>query len=398
MSHYYPNKKLENGTGGIAWMKIIQSQLPNSHVPYTDKYFLRTNEILKKAGINPIIGVKVFCRGQGPAAGLDEAVDVLRKYSDLEQAGGEVWVIDKREFADNEPLMIIKGPAQSIVELETMYLGVLSHAISTAVGIEVLEPKEVTHKLKRLKDIYMDIPIIYFGARHYHWSLDKEIAGAALKGGAAQTSTDTGSSNIGQKGVGTTPHVLTIILASLYGKENATLKTTELFDKHIPLEVPRVTLVDTFNREITDSLATAKYFGIRQNSIRLDTCGENIGEGGSLYDNRKTQDPEFRTGTGVTIELATNVRNALIENGYGDNTEIFLSSGFGDEAKARAFVKANHEYKEKTGFSLFSVVGIGEISPARFCTADVFAVDGQPLAKSGREIGHIDYSSLKRVI
>ena len=170
-------------------MKIKQYQLPNSHVPYTDKYFLRTNEILKKAGINPVIGVKVFCRGEGPAAGLDDAVDVLRKYSDLEQAGGEVWVTDKKEFADNEPLMIIRGPAQSIVELETLYLGVLSHALSTAVGIEAPEPKEVTHKLKRLKDIYMDIPIIYFGARHYHWSLDKEIAGAALKGGAAQTST-----------------------------------------------------------------------------------------------------------------------------------------------------------------------------------------------------------------
>jgi len=379
-------------------MKIKQTELPASHIPYTDKYFLRTNEILKKEEINPVIAVKVFCRGEGPVKGLDDAVEVLTKYSDLEQVGGEVWLTNKENFANNEPLMVIKGPAQTFVELETMYLGVLSAAISAAVGIEAPEPKQVADKLKRLKDIYMDIPIIYFGARHYHWSLDKEIAAAALKGGASQTSTDIGSSNIGQKGAGTTPHVLTIILASIYGKENATLKTAELFDKHMPLEVNRVTLVDTFNREITDSLAVAKYFGIRQNAMRIDTCGENIGEGGSFYHDRKIQDPEYQTGTGVTIRLVTNVRNALIENGYGKNTEIFLSSGFGDEAKARAFVKANHEYREKTGYHLFTGVGIGEISPARFCTADVFEVAGKPLAKTGREAGDIDYSTMKRII
>lgn len=379
-------------------MKIKQTELPASYVPYTDKYFLRTNEILKKEEINPVISMKVFCRGEGPVTGLNEAAEVLSKYSDLDQVGGEIWLTTKKNFANNEPLMVIKGPAQSFVELETMYLGVLSNAISTAVGLEAPEPKQVTDKLKRLKDIYMDIPIIYFGARHYHWSLDKEIAAAALKGGASQTSTDIGSSNIGQKGVGTTPHVLTIILASIYGRENATLKTAELFDKHIPLEIPRVTLVDTFNREITDSLAVAKYFGIRQNVMRIDTCGENIGEGGSFYHDRKIQDPEFQTGTGVTIQLVTNVRNALIEKGYGKNTELFLSSGFGDEAKARTFVKAHHEYREKTGYHLFTGVGIGEISPARFCTADVFEVAGKPLAKAGREAGDINYANMKRII
>jgi nicotinate phosphoribosyltransferase len=372
--------------------------LPESHVPYTDKYFLRTNEILKKENINPRISMKVFCRGKGPTAGLDEAVEILNKYSSLEKQKGEVWITNKKYFSNTEPLMIIKGPAQSFAELETMYLGVLSNAISEAVGIDPPDLIQITEKLKRLKTIYQDIPITYFGARHYHWSLDREIAGAALKGGAAQTSTDIGSSNIGLKGVGTTPHLLTIILASIYGIENATLKTAELFDKHMPPEIPRVTLVDTFNRELTDSLAVVRYFGKRKNSLRIDTCGENIGEGGSLYNGEKTADPEFKTGTGVTIELTTNVRDHLIKNGYGENTEIFLSSSFGNETKARAFVNAHKEYKEKRGYNLFSGVGIGEISSARFCTADIFEVNDRPLAKTGREIGYIDYSTMKRAI
>lgn len=374
------------------------NELPESHLPYTDKYFLRTNEILKKEGINPEISMKVFSRGEGPSTGLDEAVEILNKYSDLEKLGGAVWIIKKKRFSNNQPLMIIKGPAQSFVELETMYLGVLSSAISRAVGIDEPDLNQITEKMKRLKTIYQDIPIIYFGARHYHWSLDKKISAAVLKGGAVQTSTDIGSSNIGQKGVGTTPHVLTIILASIYGKENATLKTSELFDKHMPLDVPRVTLVDTFNRELTDSLAVARYFGRRKNSFRIDTCGENIGEGGSLYNGKKAEDPEYKTGTGVTIELATNLRNDLIRNGYEENTEIFLSSGFGNEIKARVFVNANKEFKEKTRYDLFSGVGIGEISSARFCTADIFEVAGSRLAKTGREVSRIDYLSMKRLI
>ena len=85
--------------------------------------------------------------------------------------------------------------------------------------------KHQKEKFERLAEIYRDIPITYFGARHYHWSLDKMIAGAALEGGAVQTSSDIGSSNIGLKGAGTTPHFLTIVLASMYGKEKATLVT-----------------------------------------------------------------------------------------------------------------------------------------------------------------------------
>ncbi|MBU0666838.1 MAG: nicotinate phosphoribosyltransferase [Nanoarchaeota archaeon] len=371
--------------------------LPEKHEPYTDKYFLRANEILKKEGLNPKVSMKVFARGQEKIAGLEQALAALKKYSDLEKTG-EVWVTKKKTYENKEPLMIIKGPVQSFIELETMYLGVLSGAISQANGYNRPDLKEVEQKLRRLKEIYKDIPITYFGARHYPWHMDKKIAGAAIKGGAKQTSSDIGSSNIGLKGVGTTPHILTIVLSLIYGKEQATLKTAQLFDKHMPKEIPRVTLVDTFNRELSDSLSVAKYFETRKNAFRIDTCGENIGEGGSFYNGKKARDPEYKTGTGVTIELAKNLRLNLINNGYGDFTETFLSSGFGDEEKAKEFVKANHEFKKQTGYSLFMGVGIGEVYPAKFCTADLFEVNDKPLSKTGREAGNIDYNCLERII
>jgi len=370
-------------------------KLPKNHKPYTDKYFLRTNEILKAEGLNPKVSMKIFARGVGKISGLDDAVEVLSKFSDLAETG-EVWVTKDEIYQNKEPLMIIKGPVQSFVELETVYLGVLSAAITREAGIAEPNMGEVKEKFERLKEIYKDIPITYFGARHYHWSLDEQIAKATLEGGAVQTSTDIGSANIGLEGVGTTPHLLTIVLASQYGIENATLKTAQLFDQYMDESIPRVTLVDTFNRELTDSLTVAEYFGNRRNLFRIDTCGENIGEGGTAYPGGK--DPSYQIGTGVTVELARNLRTNLIEHGYGSSTDIFLSSNFGNEEKAKTFVRANEEFKAKTGYSLFTGVGIGEVSEAKFCTADIFEVDGKLLSKTGREVSGIDYTNLRRVL
>jgi nicotinate phosphoribosyltransferase len=370
--------------------------IPENHHYYTDKYFIRTHDILKKEALNPSVSLKVFTRGEGRVAGLEEAVKIIQAFSDI-PATGEVWVSKEKNFKTKQPLMILKGPAQSLIQLETLYLGVLSHAISRAAGIPEPDPAEIETKMKRLVSIYEEIPVIYFGARHYHWSLDSKIAAAALAGGAIQTSTDAGSANIGKEGVGTTPHFLTIILAPRYGKNKATLKTAELFDRHMPRDIPRVTLVDTFNREISDGLEVARYFGKRKNALRVDTCGENVGEDGTPFKGEKGRDPSFRTGTGVTLELLTHLRNRLMDEGFGESTDIFLSSGFGNEEKAAIFMKAHREFREKTGLGLFAGVGVGELSKAIFCTSDIFEVEGKPLAKTGRENTSIDYTTMERV-
>ena len=59
---------------------------------------------------------------------------------------------------------------------------------------------------------------------------------------------------------------------------------------------------------------------------------------------------------------------------------------------------AREDFLRRTGLPLFSGVGIGEVSSARFCTADIFEIDHRPLAKTGREAGNIDYSHMERVI
>ena len=281
-------------------MEKIQknNELPDDHRLYTDKYFLRANHILIHVGLNPRVSMKVFARGEGKITGLEDAVDVLLKYSDLKDKNGEIWVSKDEFYKNKDPLIIIKGPIQSFIELETMYLGVLSSAISRADGIPDPEPEYIKDKLKKLKNIYEDIPISYFGARHYHWSLDKEIAKSALEGGAIQTSTDIGSSNIGKCGVGTMPHALILTLAYYYGRDKATLKAARLFNEYFGDDVPVTTLIDTFNRELTDSLMVARHFhDTKKTYMRIDTCGENIGENCSAYNGEKEKDPSFKTGT-----------------------------------------------------------------------------------------------------
>lgn len=208
---------------------------------------------------------------------------------------------------------------------------------------------------------------MYFGARHWGYELDEEISKAAYRGGATSCSTDIGAEHAGQKGIGTIPHAL--VLA--YGD---TVEAAKAFDKYIDDEVPRVVLIDTFNKEITDTLATAKALNGRLQGIRIDTCGENIGEGCGADDGRK-----YRTGPGVTVELAKKLRDALDDNGY-QSVEIILSSGFGKVEKVKEFVKAEQEL----GMRLFDRLGVGGVYDARYATADIVRIDGEPRSKVGR--------------
>jgi nicotinate phosphoribosyltransferase len=359
--------------------------LPQDHRPYTDKYFLRTSQILKDEGLNPKVGIKITAAGAGKVAGLSRIVEVLQQYTGMR--GIEAWVTRKQEFKGKELLALIKGHVQDIVELETLYLGMLSDALSKANGLDCIDYDDVRAHMRELQEI-LQVPITYFGARHYHWLHDEDIARAALLGGAVQTSTDAGSININKEGAGTMPHILVIVLAWKYGKAEATLKAAELFDKHMPADVPRVILVDTFAREVTDARKVAGYFDDREHAIRIDTCPESLGEGST-----DIADAHFRTGRGLTIELVENVKTALMKS----KTKIFLTGGLGNLAKAKAFADASKAFKNRTGQALFDAVGVGEVAPCISATADVFEVEGKQLAKKGRE-SRVDYSGMMKLI
>ena len=61
-------------------------------------------------------------------------------------------------------------------------------------------------------------------------------------------------------------------------------------------------------------------------------------------------------------------------------------------------MQAHREFKEETGYNLFTSVGIGESTPAKFCTADIYQIDQWSMHKTGRGAGTIDYKIMKRAI
>lgn len=349
---------------------------PPSHRAYTDKYFLRSRHILEREGLDPTVTMQVFFRdGPGVLAGVDEVADLIDAFSPLAAHGGSVLALPEgSHFAPLEPVMHIEGRVQDFIELETLYLGVLSARTSLANGLAAPDPAAVAAKARRIREMVPDRNLMYFGARHWHWNMEEELCRAIVGAGFDACATDAGARAAGlAAGVGTIPHALVLVMASRVGRDNATREATLAFDRHIEPECPRIALVDTFNRECDDAVATARALGGRLAAVRLDTAGEMIGQGGAPSDGRP-----YLTGRGVSVAGTVAVRRALNAAGFPE-VDIVLSSGFGSPDKIAAFVAAEREHGP-----LFSSLGIGGLFDAWCATADIVRVDGQDLAKSGR--------------
>lgn len=341
-------------------------QLPQDHKPFIDKYFLRTRDILEKEGLNPLVRAQVFIRkGPGVLRGMDEAIDILRTYSDIDNVGGRIYALSEgATYQPKETLMVIEAPIQSIVELETMYLGVLAAETTKANdGIDI-DPLKIEKNMRAVVDLAQGRPVSYFGARHWRWDADPTIARAAFAGGASAASTDAGAATAGKQGMGTIPHALENIMAAYYGYDRAVLEATKAFDRHMDPAIPRIALIDYANREIDDTLATADALEGRLAAVRVDTCGENVAQGAAAEHERP-----YWGGTGVTVTGVYELRRALDTHGHRD-VGIILTSGFGKPDKVKAFVEAEQEL----GIRLFDGLGVGGVFDARMSTMDIVAV------------------------
>jgi nicotinate phosphoribosyltransferase len=360
-------------------------QFPAKHEPHTDKYFLRSREILQKEDINPTVVYQAFIRkGPGIVNGIDESIAAIMKYRPEFAKNGKIWALnDGDKYESCETLMLIEGPVQDLVDLETFYLSILSERTGKANGLEDPDLEKITNTAREITNILENSKFgpratSYFGARHFGYEWDAKIARAVYEGGFTAASTDEGAGTFGKKGGGTTPHALLIAFASKYGLENYAVKAMLAFDKHIDESVPRIFLADTFNKEITDTLKVAEALGKKFYGPRFDTNGGVIAEGGSEDDGRK-----YWTGKGVTIEGVLAAKRAFAKAGYDLNNS--LTSGFSNPEKVRAIVEAEKEY----GVKLFDFLGAGFADNRYTATSDIvrYVDNGQyiDLHKVGRK-------------
>jgi len=314
-----------------------------------DIYFPRTVEILKKEKTNPVATMEVFPRGPGILCGIEEVKNLLEKV--LPEDSREVWALSEGESFDRKEVVLrIKAPYQSYGTYETTYLGILAHCSGWATAA------------RECVDAAQGIPVISFGARHVHPSVVGVMEYSAIVGGCTGCASTSGAKLAGIQPTGTIPHALIIILGS-------TAKATLAFDKHMPPEVPRIALVDTFEDEVRESVTVAKAMQGRLQGVRLDTPSER---------------------GRVTADLVKEVRAWLDLEGFKE-VKIVVSGGLNLE-RIRYFIN------EGAPVDIFAVGSyISDASPIDF-TADLHEVEGKPIAKRGRMPGITPNPRLKRVM
>lgn len=357
------------------------AKMPVPPEQYTDVYFLRSKYILEKERLNPFVRAQIFIRkGPGKIFGLEEALTLIRTYSDIAKNGGRIFSLsDGDTYASMETVLLLEGRSLDIITLETMLLGVISAATTRTNDRQEPDSNAITRRTAELVQLLSGRPLYYFGARHWHWSQDATISRAAFQGGASGASTGVGARTVGQAGIGTIPHSLECIFAWKYGTPQTVLQTTLAFDRWMSPGIPRTALVDFANKEIDDSLACAYALRQKLTGVRIDTCGETVMQGA-----RKLDMDGSWFNHGVSVSGVYAVRRALDDAGFS-HINIILSGGFGMRERLEAFVHA----EEKLNMKLFDAIGVGELFPVRSATMDIVGVGEtlnrlEPIAKVGR--------------
>jgi nicotinate phosphoribosyltransferase len=320
---------------------------------YSDKYFVRTREVLVRTGRNPHVTLQVFQKRSAWLGGVDEAIAILK----LCLTAGYAWTdLEVRALRDGdavepyETVMNITGPYVAFAHLETLYLGVLARrtrvATNTRLVVEAAWPK----------------PVMFFPARFDHWLVQTGDGYAAHIVGAIGVSTDAQASWWGSEGIGTVPHAL---IASFNGD---TVAASLAFAETMPESVKVISLVDFENDCVGTSLAVARALGARLFGVRLDTSEMMVDR--SVIPQMGDSDPR-----GVNPRLVRNVRNALDREGFG-HVQITASGGF-DADKIRRFETARVPVDS---YGVGSALFRGQFD----FTGDVVVVDGKPIAKAGR--------------
>jgi nicotinate phosphoribosyltransferase len=357
---------------------------------FTDKYFVKTREIVQRFGeVDGTYAVfmrrPVLCTPklaldwlQAIARARDVAIEIELGFQEGDWVGA------------GEPLMYISGPLGQLVDVETVLLQKLGPPCVAAFNAFLM---------------CTDLPYVGFlamDARHCAGAEMAEMMAYAASVGSAKArretnakgfignATDATAHYFGQPiGLGTMPH-------ALIGYAGSTRRAAEMFHETFP-DDPLYVLVDYFGREVADSLEVCRAFPELAKAgrlgVRVDTHGGRFVEGldtAASYAVLERRCPEgirtYRTdtelrwlvGTGVTAAAIFHLREQLDQAGY-DRVKIIASSGF-DPRKCKLMASVH---------APIDIIGTGSYLPElwseTYATADVIAYNGEPRVKIGRE-------------
>ncbi len=301
----------------------------------TDIYFERTKEILEKEGLDKvkvIAEVHSYSLPKGYEwailAGVYEVAELLK--------GKPINVYSLPEgtlFRPIHPVMNIEGPYVEFCVYETALLGILRHSTSVAT------------KAARCKKAAGEKAVIFFGTRAVHPLIAPIIDRAAFIGGCDGISDVHGAEKLGIKPIGTIPHSLIVI----FGDQ---IKAWKAFDKHMPSDIPRIALCDTWFDERVEALMAAEALKDKLYGVRFDT-------------------PSSRRGN--MKRIVEEARWTLNAKGYS-HVKIIVSGGIDEEAILQLRDVAD-------GFGVGTAIAF---PPSIDLSMDIVEVEGEPRSKKGK--------------
>ena len=328
---------------------------------YSDAYFNLAKELLEGEDRHPNVLMQVFQREQSLLGGVDEAIAILRLGSGSAGQNGE-WragwdALEVRALHEGDPVepwetvMTIAGDYSLFAHLETVYLGCMARR------------SLVMRNVRAVVDAAAGKQILFFPARHDHWLVQTGDGWSAHIAGAIGVSTDAQASWWGGRGLGTVPHAL----IAAYGGD--TVAAARAFATRFAHELNVTVLVDFENHSAVTAVAVADELGDDLWGVRLDTSERLVDRG---LEHLGDDAPR-----GVSVELAELVRGALDDAGH-ERVRIVASGGFDAERIAR-FERAR---------APVDAYGVGSslLRGANDFTADIVRVDGEAVAKAGREL------------
>jgi len=266
----------------------------------TDVYFRYAVKTLSQERINPRVTMEVYARSLpfpgnwGVLCGVNEVAALLQglpvDVHAMEE--GEIFLTNPGS-AVYEPVMRVEGRYLDFCVYENPVLGFLCSETGIA------------SKSARIRLAARGKTVFSFGSRRVHPAIAPVVERAAYIGGMDKVSNVLGARLLNQKAVGTMPHAMIQCMGDQ-------VEAWKAFDKHMPPDVSRIALIDTFSDEKAEAIAAYTTLGRKLYGVRIDT-------------------PSSRRGN--WRKIIEEVRWELNARG-GRDVKIFLSGGLDEESIA----------------------------------------------------------------
>ena len=309
----------------------------------------RTQTILRSENVSPNVTLEFSPARDGVFCGIGEVRELLDKV--LPDTGVEVWALrEGSEMAAGEVALRIRAPYSVIGLYEMTICGMLASSSGWASAA------------RECVIAAGSIPVVCTVPAYAHPNVVPLMDYAAVIGGCVAVSSMLGARLAGVTPTGYMQHALPLLLGD-------TVRALQSYDRHLPLEVPRIAIIDTFKDEAEEAINVARAFRDRLRGVNISTPPER---------------------GGVSPGLVKEIRAKLDAEGF-QHVDIFVTHGVTKET-IQNFVD---EGAPVNGFSVDAAIGA---APPLGFSGEINEIDGNPAARRGKMPGITSSPRLDRIM